>query len=315
MNDVNVFCIIVTYNAMKWIDKCLESLRSSSISVRPIIIDNCSTDETVNYIINNYPEVHLIINKKNVGFGQANNQGLEYAYKQGATHFFLINQDAWILTDTIEKLVSVQDKYCIDLISPIHLNGAGDLLDYNNLNYLIIEDYNINFVSDLILKDLKQYYTISFINAAAWMISRKTIEQIGGFDPIFFHYGEDVNYCQRIKFHNGKIAFVPNSFIHHDRLRFGNIDTFNKYSIYTSLVTLHSNINNKFWNTLKISLITHIRHFVSAIKMLFNLDIKAFNSILNGYFAFIIRIPKMYRNMKLNRKIGKNWLDIKNLEH
>ena len=86
MEKLNVYCIIVTYNAMKWLDKCLGSLRESTIPIHPVIIDN-SSDETVEYISTNYPEVHIIINDINRGFGQANNQGIEYAYKQGATHF------------------------------------------------------------------------------------------------------------------------------------------------------------------------------------------------------------------------------------
>lgn len=310
MNDVRVYCIIVTYNAMKWIDKCLASLRTSSIKVLPVIIDNCSTDESVDYITTNYPEAHLILNKKNKGFGQANNQGIEYAYKQGASHFFLLNQDAWILSDTIEKLIYIQDKYNIELVSPIHLNGTGDLLDFNNLNYLVIQDYNIEFVTDLILKNLKPYYTISNINAAAWMISKRTIEQIGGFDPVFFHYGEDENYCNRVKFHNGKIAFVPDSFIYHDRLKFGNLEVFNKYSTYTSLLSLYANINNRFWSTIKMSVIIHLKHLISAVKMLLKFDIKSFNSILLGYFTFIARIPKINRNMKKNKISGSNWLMI-----
>lgn len=310
MNDVRVYCIIITYNAMKWIDKCLASLRTSSIKVLPVIIDNCSTDESVDYITTNYPEAHLILNKKNKGFGQANNQGIEYAYKQGASHFFLLNQDAWILSDTIEKLIYIQDKYYIDLVSPIHLNGTGDLLDFNNLNYLVIQDYNIEFVTDLILKNLKPYYTISNINAAAWMISKRTIEQIGGFDPVFFHYGEDENYCNRVKFHNGKIAFVPDSFIYHDRLKFGNLEVFNKYSTYASLLSLYANINNRFWSTIKMSVIIHLKHFISAVKMLLKFDIKSFNSILLGYFTFIARIPKINRNMKKNKISGSNWLMI-----
>ena len=185
MNDVRVYCIIVTYNAMKWIDKCLASLRTSSIKVLPVIIDNCSTDESVDYITTNYPEAHLILNKKNKGFGQANNQGIEYAYKQGATHFFLLNQDVWVNRDTIKNIIEVQNKYNLAIASPIHFNGKGNLLDRNYFVYTVMNTQNIEFVSDLILKSLKPYYLATRINAAAWMLPRKTIIEIGGFDPLF----------------------------------------------------------------------------------------------------------------------------------
>ena len=187
MNEVNVHCIIVSYNAMNWIDKCLESLRASSVKIYPVVVDNNSKDETVSHITNNYSEVHLIVNEKNRGFGQANNQGIEYAYKHGATHFFLLNQDTWVHEDAIEKLVEVQEKYHIALVSPIHLNGKGHLLDYSYFVKIVIEELNREYVSDLIIGEIKPYYTVFSINAAAWMLSRKTIERIGGFDPIYFH--------------------------------------------------------------------------------------------------------------------------------
>ena len=55
-----------------------------------------------------------------------------------------------------------------------------------------------------------------FINAAAWLIHKKVFETVGGFDPIFHHYGEDNNYCQRVNFHNYKIGVVPEAHIFHD---------------------------------------------------------------------------------------------------
>ncbi len=49
---------------------------------------------------------------------------------------------------------------------------------------------------------IKDVYDFNFISAAAWLLPINTLKMIGGFDPIFFHYGEDENYCQRIKYHN-----------------------------------------------------------------------------------------------------------------
>ena len=54
------------------------------------------------------------------------------------------------------------------------------------------------------------------VNAAAWLIPKKTLEIVGGFSPLFFLYGEDDNYCQRVKFHNLKIGICPGSYIKHD---------------------------------------------------------------------------------------------------
>ena len=77
---IQVYTIIVTYNAMKWIERCLYCLNSSKLHSEIVVIDNGSTDETLGFIGKNYPNVHIIKNEKNKGFGQANNQGIEYAY-------------------------------------------------------------------------------------------------------------------------------------------------------------------------------------------------------------------------------------------
>lgn len=309
MNEHKIYCIIITYNAMKWIDKCFGSLRASRLELKTVVIDNGSKDETVAYIKRNYPEVHLIVNDVNQGFGQANNQGFEFAYNLGATHFFLLNQDAWIREDTIGMLVEVQDKYGISLVSPIHLNGKGDLFDYNYFETIVIDEHNRKYVSDLMLDKIKPYYTVFKINAAAWMLSRKTVEQIGGFDPLYFHYGEDGNYCQRIKFHKGEVAFVPESYIYHDRERQGNMQVFKKNSTIMMLLLHYSDINNSFWKINKGRILMHLSHFKLAFTFLFKLKIKDFAMLCDSYISFFIKLPQLKRSMKLNKKTGPNWLN------
>ncbi|MEA4821997.1 MAG: glycosyltransferase family 2 protein [Erysipelotrichales bacterium] len=310
MNNRSIFCIIVTYNAIKLIDKCLGSLNSSSVKVRTVIIDNCSKDETVTYIKKNYPEVHLIVNDKNRGFGQANNQGIEYAYKHGATHFFLLNQDVWGYEDAIEKLVEVQDKYNIALVSPIHLNGNGDLLDYGFFNKIVIDEKNREFVSDLILDEIKPYYTVFNINAAAWMISRKTIERVGGFDPIYFHYGEDGNYSQRVKYHKGDVAFVPDSYMHHDRDKHGNAKVYKKNVTIMMLLFIYSDINSNVWKITKDKILIHLVSAKLAFSFLFKFNFKDFWNLCDSYFTFFVKFPKMLKSMKLNKEIGPTWLNL-----
>ena len=69
----SVYAVIVTFNGIKWIDKCFLSLLNSSISIKIIVIDNGSSDMTSEYIKSNFPTIELIETGKNLGFGQANN--------------------------------------------------------------------------------------------------------------------------------------------------------------------------------------------------------------------------------------------------
>ena len=72
---------------------------------------------------------------------------------------------------------------------------------------------------DLYFGRLKEVYDTKYVNAAAWLLPRKTLETVGGFDPIFSHYGEDDNYIHRVIFHGMKIGVCPFSVVVHDTER------------------------------------------------------------------------------------------------
>jgi len=92
-------------------------------------------------------------------------------------------------------------------------------LDESFLYYLRSDKKAKNYLEDLVFKKpLKEIYEFSMINAAAWLLPLKTLNIVGGFNPIFFLYGEDDNYCQRVIYHNLKIGIVPKNIFVHDSL-------------------------------------------------------------------------------------------------
>lgn len=215
MSKVNIYVIIVTYNAMKWVDRCLGSLRQSSIPLTPIVIDNGSKDETVAYIRMHFPETVLLVQEKNLGFGQGNNVGIRYALTNEATHVLLLNQDAWIDPKMIEHLLQQDDHK--SLLSPIHLTGEGDAIDANFCKNAIgrsemYEQYMADQKNGICSK-----YATKEINAACWFLSSEVLEEIGGFNPLFFHYAEDIDYLQRLHYHDKGVYFVSGTYCYHDR--------------------------------------------------------------------------------------------------
>jgi GT2 family glycosyltransferase len=214
---IKIVSIVVTYNGMKWIEECLSSLYESSLPIDIIVIDNNSSDQTVSCIKSKFPDVILFEQKENLGFGKANNIGMTYAIKQNADFVFLLNQDAFVNKNTIENLVRVaQNKPEYGVLSPIQLDYSGKLLETYFFRFMA-DDNSRSFYSDFVLDNkLKDIYDINFIQAAAWLLPIDVIKKIGGFDPLFYHYGEDNNYCQRVLYHDMKIGVVPDSFIRHD---------------------------------------------------------------------------------------------------
>ena len=213
--SVSIFAIIVTYKGQQWYDRCFTSLRNSSIPVQTIVVDNASDDGTVEYIHENFPEIHLIESKENLGFGRANNLAMRYALDNGCDYVFLLNQDAWLDdSDTLKNLVEIYERHPeYGILSPMHLNI--------NKNGLIMECFcrrpdNQKLIEDLYLNQVTDIYTTKYIHAAAWMLSRNTLEKVGGFNPIFYHYEEDGEYLNRVDYYNLKIGVCPSARIVHD---------------------------------------------------------------------------------------------------
>jgi GT2 family glycosyltransferase len=213
------FSIIVTYNGAPWIEKCLKHLFESDVQTEVIIIDNGSTDDTL-ALIKPFSEIHLIKNKVNTGFGQANNLGIDFAMKNGADYIFLLNQDAFVFTDTIPLLLSALKKYAdFGILSPLQLQVNGKEIEPVFKNFLrrnFSEEMIRNMLTGADDFDLNKPYTMRFVNAAAWMITRKCVSRTGLFHPVFFHYGEDNHYASRVQYHGIKIGVLPAAQVIHD---------------------------------------------------------------------------------------------------
>ena len=111
VHEVKVFVIVVSYKGHRWYERCFSSLRESTIPIKTIVIDNASNDGTVEYIKSHFPEILLIESNENLGFGKANNRGLRYALDNGCDYVFLLNQDAWIEPDTLERLLDIHSRH------------------------------------------------------------------------------------------------------------------------------------------------------------------------------------------------------------
>lgn len=293
---------------MQWIEKCLASI---PLGCPVIVIDNASKDKTVSYIKNNFPTVKVLEQKENLGFGQANNKGIAKALKDGAENVFLLNQDAYLQEGCLENLMAAQAKNTkYGILSPIHLNGKGNRLDTNFAKYVSIQN-NPDFYSDFVLKKtLKPIYKVPFVNAAGWLLPKEVLKKAGGFDPIFFHYGEDDNYCQRLLYHGYKIGVVPNAFLKHERevrpktkIQYGSDSFFTK--IERSFKVKYGNINIESIE----KLISHKQKRKKQYKKaLLRINLTQ-ATILKKEITLINKIiPEIERSRCVNKKKGPHYL-------
>lgn len=187
--------IIVTYNGRRWIEKAVSSVRASERDADLFVVDNASTDGTPDWLEEQGIETDRMM--ANHGFGAANNIGLRRALERGYRYVYLLNQDAWLLPDTLGRLAAFLDEHPeYGLVSPMQMKPDLASLD----------------------DQFARHYP-HFFMAAHWMLRRECIEKVGGFSPAFPHYGEDVNFLDRARFHGFKCGVVESARAVHDRDR------------------------------------------------------------------------------------------------
>lgn len=214
-----IITIIVTYNGEKWISTCIDCLQKSTLQTEILVIDNASVDNTVAIIKKEFPAVTLIESTANLGFGLANNIGLEKAIAQQADAVFLLNQDAYVAPETLAISLAAQNNDPVyGIICPVQLNGKGDAIDHLFKRY-IGRGRSSQFVEDVFLQkaSVPPVINVRFANAAAWLISAKCLHTVGLFHPIFKHYGEDNQYSSRAQYHGFKIGVCTKATVRHDR--------------------------------------------------------------------------------------------------
>lgn len=287
---MKLLVIIVTYNAMRWAEHCFDSLRNSSVVPDVFVIDNGSTDGTQTYILENFPKTIFKQSKENLGFGAANNIGLRYALANDYDFVYLLNQDAWVMHDTFEKLIAISKKNPeYGLMSPVQMNSDMFHIDkkfciglFNYKNKDIINDIYNNKLNDI-------YETTPFIMAAHWFLTRDCIAKVGGFSPTFAHYGEDNNYADRIVYHRFKIGVAPLLKVVHDRGE--RVDTTDKI-IFFWFIHFLVYLSNPLVNNRILMLVNNI---VSCLKMM--LKYKSLYPILY-YCKILWKLPTIWKRRK-----------------
>ena len=290
---MKVLVIIVTYNAMRWIDRCLGSLRDSETSIDAFIVDNGSDDGTQDYIKRNFPNVLFHQSETNLGFGKANNLGLQYAMDHNYDYVYLLNQDAWIFPDTVKNIIDVSKKHPeYAILSPFQMNADLYHIDANFANDTCSWRSNHDFLSDIYNNHLSEVYPVSFVMAAHWFMPISTIKKVGGFSPSFPHYGEDGNYIDRVCYNGLKVGIVPNLKVVHDR---GWREDSKNKKLHIGYTSNIKRLSNPMCSTLK--------SFMTVIGFTFKnaIEIGSLRPLLD-FLIILFHIGKIQKNKKLSAR-------------
>lgn len=191
-----ILVAIVTYNGLKWIDYLLQPFVVDRAGLEIAIVDNASTDGTPQAIEERYPFVRVVCRSTNLGFGAANNLLIEEAIAREYQGVYLLNQDAQIQASAIRALAEYSLSHpSIGILSPTHLSASGEI--ERGFSHYLPSGYGSDFTE------------VPFINAAHWYLPRHTLRSVGGFSPLFYHYGEDLDYAHRVRAKGYTVGFLP----------------------------------------------------------------------------------------------------------
>lgn len=226
MKKIDLSIIIVNYNTYDLICTCINTIIASetAYNYEIILVDNASTDVKPITFKEKYPTIVLVESSTNQGFGRANNQGMECA--KGA-YILLLNSDTEIKKDTLERGIAVLKEQKADLYSCAQVLGDGTPFFYKKSSFHLghslqtvlynLPLYHLSFFSkkrtDQVAVD--QITEVQTVSGAFMLFDRAIFDKTKGFDPDFFLYSEETEWCyNRIRKQYKMIYDPDNLFIH-----------------------------------------------------------------------------------------------------
>jgi GT2 family glycosyltransferase len=213
--------IILNYNTKQLLKDCLSSVLASqsNFQIETIVSDNGSKDGSIQMVKDEFPSVVLLENNANLGFAKGNNVAIKIAKGR---HILLLNSDTVVQPDTFDKMIKKADSDpMIGSVGPKILLANGQLdpssrrMFPNPANSFLrlfglkkFSNYNVGGPID-------QEMEVEAIMGACMLVPRPVLDKVGLLDEEFFFYGEDLDWCYRIKQAGYKIIYFPSAQILH----------------------------------------------------------------------------------------------------
>jgi GT2 family glycosyltransferase len=205
--DARLVAVVVTYNSARWYRNCLRSLLADAPApAATIVIDNASTDGTANGIAAEFPDVRLVRHPANLGASTGWNRGVEEALALDATHVLLLNPDTIICKGLCRGLLEMQQAHPdYGVLGPVQYDYDGTEPDPFFAKMYPTEER----------EGLPDPFETETVIGAAMLVARKVFTTIGGFDPTYFVYGEEDDFCRRARYHGFRVGITRRAAVRH----------------------------------------------------------------------------------------------------
>lgn len=215
--------IIIAHNSGKILEKCLEKLSTNEKITHPdcaewIIVDNASTDKTLEKLLLRYPNIKTVRNSENKGFAFAANQGSRAAKNE---YLLYINTDVEVVNTAVLSLATILDKEPTAAVAAPRLIQQSMSIQKSVcpqptlLHELFKPYYKLKAdINEIFYKEYK-WYSVPSIRGACFMIRGKALESVGGFDDNYFFYLEETDLFYRLRREKWKVLYYPGAEVIH----------------------------------------------------------------------------------------------------
>ena len=224
----SVSTVIVTFNSAGTLPACLEALyaHAPAAAREIVVVDNASHDDTAAVLARDWPAVTLLQMATNLGFGAANNRGIQATTGDS---LLLINPDAVVTPRAVESLMAaLESDATVAIAGPRVVDAAGraELSFGPHISpwaeawqklRVRGQEGGWPLIAASVERDTRRPHNPDWVSGACWLARRTAIETAGLFDERFFLYLEDVDLCARVRSAGHRVSFVPEAVIRHTR--------------------------------------------------------------------------------------------------
>lgn len=299
--------IILNWNGKEHLATFLPSVLRYSGKNDVVVIDNNSSDDSVEFLSKEYPQIRLVHNTENGGFAKGYNQGIKQIEGEYA-QYVLLNSDVEVTENWIEPIVSKMESdeklvACQPKVLAYksknkfeHAGASGGYLDKNGYPFCRGRIFNE------IEEDEGQYNQeteIFWATGACMFVKSKVFHSLGGFDETYFAHMEEIDLCWRMKLHGYRIMAIPSSLVYH--LGGGTLNYMSPRKVYlnfrNSLFTLYKNYRGSFLLA-KIAW-RFLLDYIAFLAFIANGEFRASVQILKAQVHFIGRLGEMKQKRKV----------------
>jgi N-acetylglucosaminyl-diphospho-decaprenol L-rhamnosyltransferase len=229
---VDVSVIIVNWNTRELLRDCLASLydTAGAVRVETIVVDNASTDGSAEMVRRSFPQARLLVNRRNMGFAAANNQGLAIAHSRYA---LLLNSDTVVLPGALAAMARYMDAHpCVGALGPRLLNAdrslqssARDFPRPGPTALAVLEVDHWPLADGLARRyerrtslhgsDHRRTREVDWLMGACLLLRRDAIARVGGLDEGYFFFAEEMDLCYRLRQLGWRVVFLAAAEIVH----------------------------------------------------------------------------------------------------